>query len=232
MQLIDFLTYVKQDFKRTDKDTEITRAYNDALVYVSTLLPIGDYKYQSWVPTVLGQTDYPIPSNCIHLIHPIRVLEGVLSSDSGYPLIHVSKAKYDQIEPNPHRANPSTGKPKFYTIFSRSILVTPIPDQPNSLTVEAYLLEINWSKRPVPLSGNTDISPLGIEWDEVLKCMTLHRVNRGIGMFDEAQYWQGLYEVREPGSGDWIPCGQLKRLLDIEKDREERHVSFVKNNKL
>src|SRR3990167_6584292 len=107
MQLSSFLTYVKYWFKRTDKDTEITQAYNDVLNWVSTRMPHGNYKFQSYVNTTAGVEDYALPSNIIHLIHPIRFLIGSGSSDSGYPMDNLSKEEYDATEPNPNRTNPT-----------------------------------------------------------------------------------------------------------------------------
>jgi hypothetical protein len=221
MQLSDFLTYVKYDFKRTDKDTELTQAYNDTINSISLLMPHGNYKYQSWIYTIIGQEDYPLPSNMIHLIHPIRLLDGTGSNDSGYPLEKLTKDEYDEVEPNPNRTNPSTGKPWGYTVFSRSILLTNIPDK------ATYLLEINWSKRVVAQAATTDQSLLGAEWDEILKWGTLFRVFAGMERFDEANYWRSMYEDSEGN-----PIGMLRRLLDIEKEIEGRAVGQVKFNAL
>lgn len=211
MQLSDLKTYVKRDFKRTDKDTEIVQAYNDMIVWVAAQMPHGNYKFQSYVPTVIGQEDYPIPSNAIHLIHPVRLLLGTGSSDSGYSLEHLTKEEYDLREPNPNRTNPSNkSRPSAYTVFSRSILTTPIPES------TAYLLEINWSKRPVAQSASTDTPSLGNEWDEVLKHGTLERLYEGIGMLGEASYWGAKYKDAEG-----MPTGLCLSLFDVERDREE-----------
>lgn len=221
MQLSSFKTYVKRDFKRTDKDTEIVQAYNDMIIWVAQHLPQGNYKFQSYISTLVRQEDYPLPTTLIHLLHPIRLLEGSGTNDSGYPLEHITKQKYDIREPNPNRTTPSTGKPTAYTIFSRQILLTPIPD------VSTYLLEINWSKRATTLSADSDTSDLGSEWDEVFKWGTLERVYAGIGLIEEANYWGGLY--RDQLSN---PVGHCKRLMDAERDKELSAIGQVKFNKL
>lgn len=220
MQLSNFKTYVLQDFKRTDKDTELIQAYNDSIIYIATFMPHGGYKYQSYVPTVIGQPDYVLPSDMIHLIHPVRLLEGSGSNDSGYPMDFISKEEYDLLEPNPYRTNPSTGKPDKYCIFSRTILPTPIPDK-------IYLMEINWTKRPVAQSGLTDTPSLGSEWDEILKWMVLARLNAGIELFQESQFWESKYQ--DPYG---TPIGMLRKLLDIERDRESKSIGQVSNNNL
>lgn len=169
-----------------------------------------------------AQEDYPLPSTLIHLIHPVKYLEGSATGDSGYPLEHITKEEYDIRFPNPNRTSPTDkGKPSVYTIFSRSILLGPLPDNSSDL------LEINWSKRATALSADSDTSDLGSEWDEVFKQGTLERVYAGMGMFEEANYWAGLYRDAEHN-----PIGFCKRLFDAEKDREIPAIGQVKFNQL
>lgn len=219
MELSDFLTYVRRDFKRTDKDQEITDAYNAMIIWVASIIPHGNYKYQSYLTTVVGQEDYPLPSNLMHLIHPIRLLLGSGSSDSGFQLEHLTKEEYDRRQSNPNRSSPSTGRPGIYCIYSRSILLDSIPD------LATYILEINWSKRPTTLSADSDTPALGSEWDEVLKWGVLERSYAGLGMLQEANYWASLYRDQ---AGN--PIGLCKRLVDAEKDREMSAIGQVQNN--
>jgi hypothetical protein len=132
----------------------------------------------------------------------------------------ISKQEYDLLEPNPNRTDPPSGKPIKYCVFSKSILLSPVPDA-------VYIIEIDWSKRPTALSGNSDVHTLGSEWDEALKQMVLARLNAGIELFAEAAYWESRYQ--DPYGN---PIGMLKRLLDIEKEREYKAISSVKNNNL
>ena len=221
MQLSAFKTYVKRDFKRTDKDTELVQAYNDMIMWVASVIPFGNYKFQSYISTTVQIEDYPIPSNLIHIIHPIKLLLGSASKDSGFPLEHITKEEYDIREPNPNRTSPSTGRPSAYTIFSRCILLTPIPD------LATYILEIMWAKRATTLSADADTSDFLSEWDEVLKWGTLERLYAGLGMTQEASYWASLYRDQEHN-----PIGLCKRLLDAERDREMSAIGQVKFNVL
>lgn len=190
------------------------------IVWVAAIMPHGNYKYQSYISTVVRQEDYPLPTNLMHLIHPVRLLEGTGSNDHGYPLEYLTKEEYDIRYPNPNRTTPTdTGKPTCYTVFSRSILVGPIPD------LATYLLEINWGKRPVDQSATTDTTNLGSEWDEVLKFGTLERVYAGIGMMQESSYYASLYR---DALGN--PVGPCKFLVDAERDREQMAVGQVKFN--
>jgi len=221
MILSSFKTYVKYDFKRTDKDTELVQAYNDSIVHVSILIPNSVYKYQSYVATVTSREEYPIPATALHIIHPARLLDGSASSDSGTILEHIDKQTYDIRETNPNRTSPATGRPNAYTIFAGAYLLSPIPDK------STYLLEIDWTKKPTALSADADAPALGSEWDEVLKWMTLDRLFAGLGLYDEANYWRGKYEDSQGN-----PVGLLKRLLDIERDREGVTIGRVRNNSL
>lgn len=226
MQLSSFKTYVKYDWKRTDKDTELVQAYNDMIDWVAAQIPNSNYKFQSYLTTSIGQEDYPLPSNMLNLYHPIRLLLGAASSDTGYPLDQVTKERYDIIEPNPNRSSPTKGQPSSYTIFSRSILLTPIPD------LATYILEINWGKNPTELSADSDTPSLGGEWDPVLKQGTLERLFQGIGLLEEANYWASQYKDVNPGPGYGLPVGYCKKLLDNEKDIEGYSIGQVRFNSL
>lgn len=226
MNVTNFQTYVKLDFKRTDKDTEILQAYNDSLIAVAVTLPMGAYKYQSYIPLVARQEDYPLPSTIMHLIHPIRYLEGSAQANSGWPLNHITKEVYDKRYPNPNRTTPDDlGTPSDYTIYSGSILIGPMVSA-TEVTAGA-LLEINWTVVPTDLSGSTDLPTLPDYWREVLKQMTLHRVYRGIELFQEADWWKSQYEDAEGN-----PVGLYRRLLEIEENKEQSGISNVRPNNL
>ena len=221
MNVTNFTTYVKQTYKRTDKDTELLQCLNDSIMQVAIKMPHGAYKYQSYVLTVQGQEDYALPSTIMHFMHPMRILDGSSTTDSGRQLEHISKKDFDAIQPNPNRTSPDTGSPSAYTIYSGSILLTSIPD------CSTDILEINWTKRPTTLSAGTDTPSLGSEWDEVLKQMTLSRLYALIELFQEAAYWRSMYEDAEGR-----PVGLYRDLLEIEKDKESTRINIIQANEL
>lgn len=226
MTLTLFKTYVKRDFKRTDKDTEILDAYNDMIIWVAANMPHGNYKYQSYIALVAAQEDYPLPSNLMHLMHPVKFLEGTATGDHGYPLEHLTKEEYDIRYPNPNRTSPTdTGTPGVYAVFSRSILLGPLPS--TAVVTRGGLLEINWAKRPTAQSADADTHDLGSEWDQVLKFGTLERAYAGMGMLDEANYWASQYR-----DATGAPLGLARQLFDLEKNRESRAIGQVENNSL
>ncbi len=221
MDLTEFTAYVLRDFKRTDKTTELVQAYNDMLRWLSAKMPIGDYKFTSYVTTSVGVEDYELPCNLLHLIHPIMILDGSQTNDSGYPMDHLTLDQYRNREPNPNRANPSTSKPQGYTIFSRSILLTPVPDK------ATYVMEIAWGKRSADQVVSSDVPSLGEEYDEILKWGTLERLYAGMQRYDEAVYWGSKFH-----DADDQPAGHLKTLLLAETAREGEAIGRIENNNL
>jgi len=223
MNLTNFKTYVKYDFKRTDKDTELVQAYNDSIIAVAATMPHGAYKYQSYLPLVARQEDYPLPSDQMHLIHPVKLMEGSAATDSGYALNQLTKQEYDELYPNPNRTTPPiTGTPADYCIYSGSILVGPLPDVGTT-----ELLEIDWTKVPTDQSGGSDTPALPDYWREVLKQMTLARLYAGMGQIEEAAFWRSQYEDQYGN-----PVGLFRKFLDIEKDKEGAYLGQVANNDL
>ena len=221
MTLTNFRAYVTKIFKRTDKDTELTQAYNDAIIAVSAQIPHGAYKYQSYVNLVVAQEDYALPSTSMHLFHPIRLLDGTATSDSGYDLEHITKEEYDQREPNPNRTSPSTGSPSAYCVYSGSVLLTPIPNDADNL------IEIDWTKVPTDQSADNDTPALPDYWREVLRQMTLKRLYELIDLFEESSYWRAQYE---DGAGN--PIGLYRKFLDMENDKEFHLIGTIKANNL
>ncbi len=220
MNKLQLMNYIKSDFKRENEDERVLQSMNDMIQYIAIRIPHSNYKYQSYANTTIGQEDYPLPDQILHLLHPIRLLEGNSTNDQGFPLDHITKEQYDELEPNPNRTNPSTGKPHSYTVYSRSILLTNIPDR-------VYLLEINWAKKPTALSDDTDMHSLGSEWDEIIKWGSLFRCYAGLGLYEEAEYWRAKYENINND-----PTGIFKILLDNEREYEGQTIGLVKNNNL
>ena len=217
MTRLQFLTYVISVFKRTDKNTEIYQALNDTIKDIAAREPFEDYSFQSWVPTVAAQEDYLLPTNLLHLSHPIRCLEGSATNDSGKDLTLLTKEEYDVIEPNPNRTDPQTGEPWAYAIWSNAILLTDLPDD------SGWILEINWGKRPADLDADSDQSSFNTAWDEILQWGTLWRVFAGIGLYEEAAYWEHKYED---------PLKGIPKMVRQNRDVRGSNIGRIANNPL
>lgn len=191
----EFLTYVKLDFKRDDKDTEIIQAYNDTIKHLGNLEGVEGLKFQSWIYTVADQEDYPLPSRNCHIFHPIRCIKGI-SDSSGYPMNKMSKEDFSERYPNPNAADTSSipkSQPVDYTIYSNQLSVGPLPD------LATYILEIDWAKIPTSQDADSDTQELGEEWEEVIKWGTLARLYEGMGLTAEADRFWTLYTQDDLG---------------------------------
>ena len=213
MTRLETYNSVIEIFKRDDKSDAVYRAHYETIKDIVSRSPLNSITFQSWIPMVVAQEDYPLPDNLFHLIHPIRLLEGSATGDSGYPMEKITKEEYDRREPNPNRTSPDTDKPTAYCIFSNSILTTPLPDSTD------YLLELNWGKVPVEGTADSSEYALAAYWDEVIKWGILWRLYLGLGMTDEASTWMTLYN--DPKMG--LPA---KLELDSAKDEVMRQVKY------
>jgi hypothetical protein len=193
--LAQFLTYVCYDFKRDDKNTEIIQAYNDTIRQISNLEALEAVKFQSWIPTVVGQEDYPLPSSKCHVIHPIRIIEGA-AIDNGYPLEQISKQEYSRRYPNVNTSDTSIlskSMPVDYCIYSNSILLGPVPDK------ATYIIELDWAKLTTLQAADIDVQELGEDWEEVIKWGTLFRLYKALGLDDQAAAYMNLFQSEDLG---------------------------------
>jgi len=193
--LAQFLTYIKYDFKRDDKDTELVQAYNDTIRHLSSLKDLEGRRFTSYVTTTAGREDYVLPTSSSRLLHPIRILEGD-QLDNGYPLNHLSREEWTARYINPN--NPDTTKisksmPIDYCVYENAIHLGPVPD------LSTYIIEIDWARISTVQSADSDLQELGEEWEEIIKWGTLFRVYAGMGIDDEAAKWKLLYQDSELG---------------------------------
>lgn len=190
-----FLTYVKADFKRDDKDTEITQAYNDTIRHLSSLKGLEGRKFTSYIATSIGREDYALPEGTIHIFHPVRFVEGV-SLENGYSMNKMSREEWTALYINPNNstvASITKGMPKDYCVYQKALHVGPIPDK------ATYIIEIDWAKIATAQAADSDIQELGENWEEVIKWGTLFRLYAGMGLDDEAKKWFDLYRDNDLG---------------------------------
>ena len=221
LTISNLYTYVLRTFKRTDKSSEFIDFYNDTVRDIASRRPFGNYKFQSYVSLVEGQEDYILPCDLEFLIHPVKYIEGSSSNDYGWPLNKISKQEYDERYINPNRTSPSnTSQPKEYCVYSRSILVGPIP---NSDAANGGLLEMDWSKKPATLSGDNDSPLLCVTWKEILKYGILFRLYDSMEQFDIGDMWRKKYED---------PLIGLPKMIRREVSIEGNEIGHVRPNVL
>lgn len=193
--LTNFLTYIKYDFKRDDKDTEITQALNDTIRSLANMKALEGRKFTSYIATTADQEDYPLPTSKAHIIHPVRYIEASDKED-GYSLEKLSREEWTKRYINPNNSTPaniSTGAPVAYCIYENAIHLGPVPDK------STYLIEMDWSKIPTAQAAGGDIQELGEEWEEVIKWGVLFRLYAALGLDDEAAKWKALFEDDKQG---------------------------------
>lgn len=195
-----FMTYIKNDFKRDDKDTEIAQAYNDTIRHLSGMRALEGLVFTSYIYTVIGQEDYPLPSAGntalrIHVIHPIRIIEST-TLENGYPLNKLDRGDWARQYINPNNfdiTKITKGMPTDYCIFSNAIHIGPVPDK------NTYIIEIDWAKLSSTQEFPSDLQELGEAWEEVIKWGTLFRLYTAIGLDSEASKYAVLYKDDEFG---------------------------------
>lgn len=214
---LQFLTYVKYDFKRDDKDTEIIQAYNDTLRHLTNLRPFEGLKFMSYILTIVRQPDYPLPSNKCHIIHPVRCIKSI-SSTRGYAMNKRSREEFMEMYPNLKATGTEIhiAQPTDYNIYSNQLWVGPLPD------LATYLLEMDWAKKSTEQAASADIQELGEEWEEIIKWGTLARLFEGLGLSTEADRFWGLYRDDEFG---------YPLLVRKDEDQTEK-MEAVENNDL
>jgi hypothetical protein len=193
--LSQFLTYVIYDFKRDDKNTEITQAYNDTIRHLSSYKALEGRKFTSYIVTTADREDYVLPTTLSRLLHPIRIVEST-TIENGYALNKLSREEWTKRYINPNNAtaaNITTSMPVDYCIYENAIHLGPVPDK------STYVLEIDWARISTIQAGNSDLQELGEEWEEIIKWGTLFRLYAGMGMDDEAAKWKMLYQDQELG---------------------------------
>lgn len=203
-------TRIIETFKRDDKTTELRRAINDTLYEMAGCIQNRKTTDQRWMPLVIGEEAYAVPSDILRVNHPIRLIDtqGSSSDSTSYNMDFINKDEYDALCPYPNSATTDTGKPYKYAIWKNCILVYPIPDK-------VYRIEINLGAEIVVLNADADTSIFQDRWDETIATGALSRLFAGIQLYDEAKYWREIY-INGQIAGEGTFSGGLKLLRELE----------------
>lgn len=196
----EMIAYVKEEFKRDDKDAEILTSLNETLDWLNANHDFTELDAECYVTSIIGQEDYRLADDMIEIYHPIKILEDTGDGQgASYPMEHISKEEYDRRMTNPNTSQtPPKAKPRAYCIFRGAILVEPLPDK------ATYKFEVPHKKNITRLSGGSDEHPFNPIWEELIKEGTLERVKRKIGLMDEAREHATnfLYGYYNPQTGE------------------------------
>jgi len=212
----DLQTMVLENYKRTDKTTELKRALNETYREMVACIDPRKMKEQIFYDLEVGQEDYAIPDTTLRINHPLRLIDITASNNSAssYPMRFISKDEYDEIEPNPNSSeNIIGGRPYKYCFYKNSILVTPVPDRP------IYRIEMDMGGETEIMVAPTDATIFAPTWDETIKAGTLSRMYALIDEWDNADKWQTVYRYGFAGKEGRI-TGGLELLKKLNEEIE------------
>lgn len=189
-----FLSYVKQIFKRTDKDTEIYTAIADTIMDMRARMKSDEHMTVSSALTgisAIGDYTLNLPSDFGHLIGDVLIRDTV--SDSPYlPLKKITKEEYDREYSQNLASTASlrhTGVPIHYAYYGQRIYLGPAVDK------TGYEFKINYTIEDTPsISGSTDPVPFTDQFREVLREGVLMRMFNEMENYAEGERRQFLYE--------------------------------------
>lgn len=118
----------------------------------SSRIEIPELETSSSATTVDGTAYVSVPSDCISIIEIFDETNDV----------NLSWTPFDEYISRTDRADTTKeDKPTYWVRSGAYIYLYPTPDS-------AYTLTIHYRKRPADLSGDSDVTVLGEEWDDVI----------------------------------------------------------------
>lgn len=178
----EFYTYLKLDFKRTDKEDEIFSALTDVISDIREEYKLEEDKEINYTLGIdaLGEYSFTLPDDFGFLIGDIKILE----DNDSYKLEKISKDEYDRLLPDPEYSDVDKEKPTHFCIYADQVFLYPVPDK---LT---YYYEWNYSTDDeAAITTSTGNVPYSSRNRKMLKCGVLAEIYKGLGMDNEAVKW-------------------------------------------
>lgn len=123
----EFRTYVIQVFKRTSHDAELYQSITDTIREMSRRFGFDEARVESDVTDTLGALgDFKLDleDDFGTLIGNVLLRDGTRS----IPLEKLTKEEFDSRYPDPEGLGVVRGRPVSFCIFSRQVLIGPVPD--------------------------------------------------------------------------------------------------------
>jgi len=197
-----FLSYVKQQFKREDKDTEIYTATADTIMDMRSRFMSDEHMtISNALSGISAQGDYILtpPSDFGHLIGDILVRD--TDADDPYtPMNKLTKEEYDRIWFRNQAStvgNRDLGVPVDYAYFGEKFYIGPAVEDAN------FEFKINYTTEDKPtIVAGTDPVPFTDQFREVLRHGVLMRMymeqeNYGESDRQEIKYERGIQKIIE-----------------------------------
>lgn len=190
----EFATYVKNKFKRTDKDTELFEATTDTIALMRLEFESDEYSQEATVSGIstVGEFRMAVPVDFGHIIGKILIKD--TADDQQYnPLVKLSKQRYDELYHDrilSKVANVNTDVPRHFSIFAGQIYLGPVPDRTTFQYQIGYTTE-----DAVDVATGTAIVPFTEElrYRNVLRNGVLFELHDGLESFEEAAYYKQTF---------------------------------------
>lgn len=189
----NFLAYVLQVLKRTDKDTETYTAIADTVMDMRSRMLSDEHATVSSALvgcTTIGAYELTLPTDFGHLIGDVLIKD--TSADDVYlPLNKLSKTEWD-VKYNQALAtsvgNRLTGTPIDFCFYGKKIYIGSPVDK------TTYEFKINYTTEDAPTyTAATVLIPFTDQFREVVRAGTLQRMFREIGNYPESDVWGAVY---------------------------------------
>lgn len=134
----DWLDYVIQVLKRTDKNTEIFESTKDIITDMRRRILFPAQEAQTDITdtiSALGDYRMDVESDFATLIDDVVLIDG----NDGGPLNKIGKRRYDILYTGFGTGASARGRPRDFCLFGNQVLIGPVPD---SLS---YVYKINYS---------------------------------------------------------------------------------------
>jgi hypothetical protein len=213
-----FATYVKNKFKRDDKDTELYEAATDTIALMRLEFQSDEYSEEATVAGIstVGEYRIAVPVDFGHIIGKIGIKD--TADDQNYnPLVKISKQRYDEIYSDrvlDTVANVHTDVPRHFSIYAGQIYLGPVPDK------TTYEYQINYTTEDSSdITSATDPVPFTEElrYRNILRNGVLFELHDGMENFDEAAYYKQLFN------------DGLARIIRSEDDNKAAQSNIIYN---
>ena len=186
----EFLTYVKNIYKRTDKDSEIYEATADIIADVRLRIKTQDYAEEAFTTGIASLGDYQLglPSDFGHLIGDITLIDVDADQELG-PLRKISKQTYDEMYGDRLLTNEDEGEPRHFCIYAEQVYLGPVPDK------ITYKYQLNYTTEDyAAIAAGTDPVPFTDRYRVMLRAGVLYQMFCLVADFERADKWQAEYE--------------------------------------
>ncbi len=186
----DFLTYIKNTFKRDDKDTQIYESITDVIVEVRRAFLSEDFKEEAFTASIdtLGDFKLGLPTDFGHMIGDIT---GIEDDQSDWIIRKVSKETFDIKFGDRYyttAANVNTDKPRLFCVYGGQIMLGPPPDD------ITYIYQFNYTTEDqVAIDADTTEVPFTDKHRRTIKYGVLADMYFNLGIDDEGLKWQQLF---------------------------------------